>query len=119
MYLQNDLALRIEKILEVCPVTELPKRAKTHFPNDLDLTDLKHLSDAVWLVILDITAKQLKYHELSSSPISKRAVKRRLHSILLLVDDLERYKLLDRRNSAYRALDNVRQLVASEMIWKP
>lgn len=117
MYLQKDIALRIAKIRDICPRSEIPTRATTQIPNDLDLTDLHHLSDAVWLVLLDIIAKQLKRHELSGSQISKRAVKRRLHSILLLVDDLERYKLLDRRNQAYRALDDVRQLVASELLW--
>lgn len=117
MSLQRELDERISRILTDCP-TDLPDRATQEFPQDFALQDLQHLSDATWLVLLDLVAKQLRHHNLSKSSISQKSVRRRLWSVLMLVDDLQRYGLLDRRSPAYRSLDVVRQLVAKERLWE-
>ena len=114
MSLADDIEYRCSLILDKCPEKiVIPDRAQSSMPATLPTQYLNELSQVVWLVVLDMFARQIKHYDQVGSPKSRGAIVIRLSMILDLSDRLKRYGLAKPTETSDRVLERVRGLVTS------
>jgi len=114
MAIVDDIEHRCEAILEQCPERiVIPERAQSLISNSFPWEHLPELSDVVWLVFLDLIARQVKHYNQVGTGKSRRAIIIRLTLILDILERLKHYQLVIDSEAVQSAVNRVRGLIGS------